>query len=72
MIPGERHMECAYYFDFCRLCLRLSESNVDDKEGAGLVQGLPIDRARTRGLGLDLEWFKIQHHDHVLAHDDRF
>ncbi len=20
MIPGERHMECAYYFDFCRLC----------------------------------------------------
>ncbi len=21
MILGERHMECAYYFDFCRLCL---------------------------------------------------
>ena len=21
MIPGERHMECAYYFDFCRLRL---------------------------------------------------
>ncbi len=20
-IPGERHMDCAYYFDFCRLCL---------------------------------------------------
>jgi hypothetical protein len=20
-IPGERHMECAYYFYFCRLCL---------------------------------------------------
>ncbi len=20
MIPDERHMECAYYFDFCRLC----------------------------------------------------
>ncbi len=20
MIPGERHMECAYYFDFGRLC----------------------------------------------------
>jgi len=21
-IPGGRHMECAYYFDFCRLCLK--------------------------------------------------
>ncbi len=21
MIPCERHMECAYYFDFCRMCL---------------------------------------------------
>jgi hypothetical protein len=21
MIPGERHMKCSYYFDFCRLCL---------------------------------------------------
>ncbi len=22
MVPVERHMECAYYFDFCRLCPR--------------------------------------------------
>ncbi len=28
MIPGERHMECAYYFDFCRLCL----ANASEKQ----------------------------------------
>ncbi len=66
MIPGERHMECAYYFDFCRLCrpfrpplqssnspvLQSSNSPLQPLDCTGLpVYYLPSTLVLPRGTG---------------------
>ena len=50
----------------------LTKSEVDNKEIARIIEGIPIDRTRTSGFGFNDERYSAKYHDYVLAHDDRF
>ncbi len=42
MVPGERHMECAYYFPFCRLCQQYKVKRNMSKSNRTLLTAFQI------------------------------